>query len=123
MDAKDAVDPAEAARVWHDVMHFDAPRDENDVYTTFTRDHVFGRVWTRPGLGYRDRRLISLTAIAVAGMSDPLAVHLKAAYVSGDLSADELQEWIVHLAHYAGWPTAATAYAILRKVLAENAPA
>jgi len=31
----------------------------------------------------------------------------------------ELHEWIVHLAHYGGWPTATTAYGILRELAAE----
>lgn len=108
---------AEAEAMWRDVMRFDPP-PVTDPFTELTTDHVFGRIWTRPGLARRDRRLVSLTAAAMAGQRDPLVVHLGAAVDSGDLSVDELHEWVVHLAHYAGWPVAATAYGALREVQA-----
>jgi 4-carboxymuconolactone decarboxylase len=106
-----------ANRMWHEIMRFDAP-PVTDPYTEFTTDHVFGRLWTRPGLPRRDRRLVSLTAIALRGLREPLVAHLNAAVSSGDLSADELHEWVLHLAHYGGWPIGANAYAVLREVLA-----
>jgi hypothetical protein len=37
---------------------------------------------------------------------------------SGDLTADELHEWVLHISFYAGWPCGAGAYAALREVLA-----
>jgi 4-carboxymuconolactone decarboxylase len=41
--------------------------------------------------------------------------HMKRALDNG-LTRDELIETITHLAFYAGWPTAATAVGIARKV-------
>ena len=61
---------------------------------------------------------MTLTIAAVTGQSGPLRNHLRASLDSGDLSLDELQEWIVHLAHYGGWPVATTAYAALSEVCA-----
>lgn len=109
---------ADAEASFRDVMRFEPPPSD-DPYTEFTTDHVFGRVWTRPGLARRDRRLVSLTAVALTGLKDPLVAHLRAAYESEDLSAEELHEWVVHLAHYGGWPYAANAYAALREVQAQ----
>lgn len=106
---------ARATESWQDVMRFDPP-PVTDPYTEFTTDHIFGRVWTRPGLARRDRRLVSLTVIALRGLHDPMLVHMTAAVDSGDLTLDELHEWVVHLAHYGGWPIAANAYAVLREV-------
>jgi 4-carboxymuconolactone decarboxylase len=108
---------AEATESWRDTMRFDPPA-VTDPYTEFTLDHVFGRVWTRPGLARRDRRLVSLTVIALRGLREPLLSHMTAAYDSGDLSGDELHEWVLHLAHYGGWPIAANAYAVLREIQA-----
>ena len=99
-------------------MGSDAPQI-GDPFMEFTSDHVFGRVWTRPGLTTRDRRLITLTAIAAAGAEAALASHLRAAYQSGDLSLDALDEWVVHLAHYVGWPAATPAYMALGALRAE----
>ncbi len=108
----------QAAQVWRDVMQFE-PVVSTDPYSEFTLDHVFGRVWSRDGLARRDRRLVTLTAVAISGQAVPLGTHLTAALGSGDLTADELHEWVLHLAHYAGWPIAATAYMTLRQVQAE----
>jgi 4-carboxymuconolactone decarboxylase len=103
---------------WRETMHFE-PVAATDPFSEFTLDHVFGRVWTRDGLARRDRRLVTLTVVAMTGQAMPLATHLGAALRSGDLSADELHEWVLHLAHYAGWPLASTAYVTLRQVQAE----
>ena len=42
--------------------------------------------------------------------------HLGAAYRSGDFTLEELDEWVLHLAHYAGWPLATTAHSALLEV-------
>lgn len=107
---------ARAEQMWQEVMRFDAP-PITDPYTEATTDQVFGGLWTRPGLARRDRRLTSLTVIATRGLREPLVAHLSAALTSGDLSADELHEWVLHLSFYAGWPIGATAYAALREIL------
>src|SRR6478609_2688808 len=96
---------ARGQQAWRAVMGSDAP-PIGDPFMEFTSDHVFGRVWTRPGLTTRDRRLVTLTAIAAAGADAALEVHLGAAYRSGDLDLEALDEWVVHLAHYVGWPAA-----------------
>jgi 4-carboxymuconolactone decarboxylase len=108
---------AEANAMWQEIMGFDPP-PITDPYTEFTTDAVFGRVWTRPGLPRRDRRITSLTVIALRGLKEPLVAHMSAAIDSGDISVDELHEWVLHLAHYGGWPIAANAYAVLREVQA-----
>jgi 4-carboxymuconolactone decarboxylase len=108
-----------AEQMWREVMGFDPP-PADDAFMELTVDHVFGRIWTRPGLSTRERRLVSLTAAATAGQSGPLAIHLGAAVRSGDLSVDELHEWVVQLAHYAGWPAGATAYTALREAEAQR---
>jgi alkylhydroperoxidase/carboxymuconolactone decarboxylase family protein YurZ len=106
---------ARSQAMWREVMQAGAP-PITDPYTEVTMDHLMGNVWTRPGLARRDRRLVTLTAAAVAGHRDSLRNHLRASVESGDLSRAELDEWVVHLAHYGGWPTATTAYAVLGEV-------
>jgi 4-carboxymuconolactone decarboxylase len=108
---------ANAEKMWREVMLFDPP-PVTDPYTEATTETVFGGLWSRPGLARRDRRLTSLTVLASRGLKEPLLVHLTAALSSGDLTADELHEWVLHLSFYAGWPCGATAYAALREVLA-----
>jgi alkylhydroperoxidase/carboxymuconolactone decarboxylase family protein YurZ len=68
---------------------------------------VFGDIWNRPGLSRRERRIVTLTALAMHGqMAAHGTLHVKAALDSGDLTAEELREIGVQMAPYAGWPLA-----------------
>jgi 4-carboxymuconolactone decarboxylase len=78
--------------------------------------HVFGEIWTRPGLSRKERRWISLTCAATSGLLPPVEAHLRGALTSGDITLDELNEWVLQIAQYAGWPTAAMLETTLRKV-------
>lgn len=51
---------------------------------------VFGDLWWRPGLSRRDRRLLSITCVALTGAPFPLAIHVGTALHSGDVSAPEM---------------------------------
>jgi 4-carboxymuconolactone decarboxylase len=104
---------------WRDIMQADSP-PLNDPYTEFTTEHLFARVWGRPGLCRRDRRLITLTVAAVSAQRDSLTAHVRAALASGDLTADELHEWVLHLAHYGGWPAGTTAHTVFTEALSRH---
>lgn len=118
--AEDERDREQGRDMWREVMRFDAP-PATDPYIEVTTEHVFGRLWTRPGLSMRDRRLVSMTVIALRGLKEPLLAHISAALDAGDFTADELHEWVLHVAHYGGWPIGANAYAVLREVLSHPA--
>lgn len=66
------------------------------------RDHLFGQIWSRPGLSVRDRRLLALGVLAAFGRGDLFEVHAFGALASGDLTAEQLNESVLHLAYYAG---------------------
>ena len=67
-----------------------------------TTDHLFGEIWSRPGLSVRDRRLLTMGVIAAFGQADTFAAHATGARKSGDLDPDQLREIVLHLAYYAG---------------------
>lgn len=69
-----------------------------------TVDHLFGDIWTRPGLSMRDRRLLLLGVLAGQGLNDVLDIQVPAALANGELSPDELREIGIFLTHYVGWP-------------------
>jgi 4-carboxymuconolactone decarboxylase len=69
-------------------------------------DFVFAQVWTRPGLSLRDRRLITLTCCGAADTQAPIEENVYAALNSGDLTYEELLEFVLHFAVYCGWPKA-----------------
>lgn len=66
----------------------------------------FEEVWARPGLGRRERRLVTITCVAYAVTAPPIADHVYAALSSGDLTIEELLEVDLHFAVYCGWPKA-----------------
>jgi 4-carboxymuconolactone decarboxylase len=67
-------------------------------------DYLYGEVWSRNDhLTHRDRRLIALTCSAALGVDAETTDQLESALRSGDLSFDELQEVVLHIAVYLGW--------------------
>jgi 4-carboxymuconolactone decarboxylase len=88
------------------------------AFAELTDEVLFGDVWERPGLSKRDRSLITVASLVALYRTEQLPFHLKRALENG-LSKDELIEAITHLAFYSGWPTAASAVAVARKVFDE----
>jgi 4-carboxymuconolactone decarboxylase len=101
----------------------DAPRtsplaDVAPALGQLTDEVLFGQVWERPELGKRDRSLITVATLVALYRHNELPFHLKFALQNG-VTKEELVEVITHLAFYAGWPSAATAVGIARKVFEE----
>lgn len=85
----------------------------------YTDNVLFGDVWKRPGLSPRDRSLITVASLVSLYRTNELPFHLKKALENG-VSRDELIEVLTHLAFYSGWPTAASALTIARRVFEET---
>jgi len=79
---------------------------------------AWGRVWSRPGLDGRTRHLITLAVLAALGRHDELAMHIRATHRTG-VTAEDLTEVFLHVAVYAGMPSANAAFAAAKRVLAE----
>ena len=72
-------------------------------------NHLFAKIWTRPGLSIRDRRLVTIALLAAQGRTDQLKSHIRGALTGEDrLTKDELLELMIHVAHYAGWAAGAS---------------
>jgi 4-carboxymuconolactone decarboxylase len=103
------------------VMGFPAPPLKGDPFFDVTLEHLFGKVWSRPALGVRERRIATLVVLMCLGHEATLKLHLGAALKTGQLSDAELDELVVHVAHYAGWPVAAVTSQVVRAIRAERA--
>jgi 4-carboxymuconolactone decarboxylase len=68
-----------------------------------TVDHLFGEIWSRPGLSVRDRRLLVLGATAALGRADLIEIQVRGALHNGELTAEQLREAVLHLQYYVGW--------------------
>ena len=89
--------------------------DFSPKLVSLTDDVLFGDIWTRPELSPRDRSLITVAALITGGNTEQLTGHFQRARQNG-LTKTELQEVIVHLAFYAGWPKAMSAVQVAKKV-------
>ncbi len=83
-------------------------------------DFIFGDIWERTELNKRDRSLIVNSFLGALGRQDELKIHIPGAFRHG-LSKEELQELIVTLAAYAGFPFAVEAIHVLQEHLKKQA--
>jgi 4-carboxymuconolactone decarboxylase len=70
------------------------------------QEHLFGDVWSRPGLSIRDRRFVTIVCVTAAVDVPAMDAHVYAALASGDLTIQQMNEFTLHLAVYCGWPRA-----------------
>jgi 4-carboxymuconolactone decarboxylase len=89
------------------------------AFAEYTDKVLFGDVWRRSQLSPRDRSLITVASLVSLYRINELPFHLKRALENG-VTRDEIIELITHLAFYSGWPTAATALPIARRVFEET---
>lgn len=92
-----------ARSTYSDVMAVDPP----DALTP-GEEFAFGSVWPSDGITRRERRLAALVCIGWSQDEDLINAHTYAAMKTGDLTVDELLEWVLHFAVYCGWPKAST---------------
>lgn len=88
-----------------------------EAFTKLTLEHVFGDIWQRPGLELQERSMITVTTLVATGRESELRIHLNGALNLG-ISRDTLEAMLTHIAHYAGWPVAVSAFRILDEVCA-----
>jgi 4-carboxymuconolactone decarboxylase len=96
-------------------LAFAPPRD-NPYSGAGILNFVFGEMWVRPGLGMKERRLITVACVAFQDAPTPIMSHVYAALKSGDLSPAEMDEVALHFAAYYGWPKGS----YLNQVIAEQ---
>ncbi|MBV8179678.1 MAG: carboxymuconolactone decarboxylase family protein [Mycobacterium sp.] len=79
-----------------------APPRDNPYSGAGILNFVFGEMWLRPGLGIKERRLITVACVAFQDAELPVISHVYAALKSGDVSFDEMDELALQFAAYYG---------------------
>lgn len=74
--------------------------------------HIYGEVWSRPGVNLKIRSLATVAALVALDNPNELRIHLKGALNIGWTRA-ELREIFLHLGYYAGMPAALDALRLL----------
>jgi 4-carboxymuconolactone decarboxylase len=117
---------AERHAAAHDLLSTMAPGADPERVTTgmvrrhgalgsFAMDYVLGDLWCRPQLSRRDRSLIVITYLATLGSTEELAAHVRNGLNHG-LSRSEIEEIVLQVAAYAGYPTALPAARVMDSV-------
>ncbi|WP_328361311.1 carboxymuconolactone decarboxylase family protein [Mycobacterium sp. NBC_00419] len=107
----------------NEVYGWEMPDIEGNPYFDLTVEHLFGSIWTRPGLSMRDKRIMTLTAVAALGIDDLAEIQSNAALHNDELTADELKEMAIFLTHYLGFPLGSKFDGAVGRVVAKRAKA
>lgn len=89
-------------------------------FFALTVDHLFGRIWTRPGLSMRDKRIMTLSVVTALGLQDLSEVQVNAALQNEELTEDELREMAIFLTHYVGFPLGSGLNGVIERVAAKH---
>src|ERR1700744_5622627 len=96
------------------------PNIEGDPFFDLTVDHLFGDIWTRPGLSMRDKRIMTLAAGTATGSRDLAEIQINPALLNGELNEAELKEMAVFLTHYLGFPLGSALNGAVSTVVAKR---
>jgi 4-carboxymuconolactone decarboxylase len=80
---------------------------------------VFGRVWGRPGLELKMRSAITIASLMSLQRLPQLKTHIANGLNAG-LTKQEIVEILIHVAFYAGVPTAVNAFQLAKEVFADE---
>lgn len=94
-----------------------AHRDELDGrFQRLITENVWGDVWSDRRMAHRDRSLINLAVLAVLNRGHEFELHVAAAIRNG-VTVTEIQETMIQVAAYAGFPAAVDGLRRARTVL------
>lgn len=115
----------DGTRVRREVLGADHVESSLERATDFTRpmqefvtEYCWGAIWSRDGLGRRERSLINLAMLAALNRSHELGVHVRGA-VNNGCTVEEIQETLLQAATYAGVPAGMEAFRVANRVLEE----
>jgi 4-carboxymuconolactone decarboxylase len=103
----------------NEVYAWDMP-DMPGEYFALTVDHLFGKIWTRPGLAMRDRRMAVIAVLTAQGQEDLLEIQVNAVLHNEELTVDELRELAVFITHYVGFPLGSRLNGAIERVAAKR---
>src|SRR6476620_10275777 len=89
-------------------------------FFALTVDHLFGTIWSRPGLSMRDRRLMLLAA---QGQEELMEVQVTAILHNEELTREELREIAIFVTHYVGFPLGSKLDGAFKRVSAKRTKA
>jgi 4-carboxymuconolactone decarboxylase len=89
-------------------------------FFALTVEHLFGRIWTRPGLSMRDRRMMLIGVLTTLNQEELLEVQVNAVLQNEELTREELREMAIFLTHYVGFPLGSKLDGVIKRVAARR---
>jgi len=109
-------------QLWGDSRDSSRSNVINDVFPNFWKmhqGHLFGEVFSRPGLPLRERIMVNLTCLFFHKYNTGIKNTMLWALNNG-ISEEEIEEIVIHIAHYAGWPSGANARRVATEFFEER---
>lgn len=89
-------------------------------FADMVHEFAFGDIYSRPGLGMRERMIATISVLAAMGNASPqLEAHIQSALNTG-LSREEITEVLMQVSVYAGFPATVNALTIAKRVFARQ---
>ena len=104
----------------NEVYSWEMGNIEGDPYFDLTVDHLFGAIWSRPGLSMRDKRIMTLSIVTAMGLQDLAEVQVTAALANEELTEDELKEMAIFLTQYVGFPRGSGLNGVVGRVVGKR---
>jgi 4-carboxymuconolactone decarboxylase len=79
---------------------------------------AWGQVWSRPNWTLRERSMVTIAILAALGHYEEMAMHIRATVRTG-ATEDDIREALLHVAVYAGVPSANQAFRLAKQTLLE----
>jgi len=89
-------------------------------FFALTVEHLFGRIWTRPGLSMRDRRMMLIAVLTALNQEELLEVQVNAVLQNEELTREELREMAIFLTHYVGFPLGSKLDGVIKRITAKR---
>ena len=94
------------AQVYGEALPVNLPPKGVNKFIDFMLETLFADLWSCEVLSFKERRLLLLGAIAAQGEESTFSIQAAAALNNGELSAEQLQEAMIFLTQYVGYPKA-----------------
>ncbi len=78
-------------------------------------EYCWGDIWTRPGLGRRERSIVNLSMLTALNRPNELRLHVRGA-VNNGLTREEIGEVLLQTAIYCGVPAALDSFKTAEEV-------
>lgn len=109
------------AKVYGEALPVTLPEQGANKFIDYMLETLFGELWACEVLSFKERRLLLLGAIAAQGEESTFIIQAAAALNNGELSGEQLQEAMIFLTQYVGYPKASKLNLALTELLNRQA--